>query len=325
MAELVADLRELPIRQRAALVMRELADLEYEEIAVALEVTENNARQLVFAARASLKDRQAGRTLACESVRDMVLYADARRLRRRSVRAHLRTCEGCRAFAEADPRKPLAKAAGLAPWGLIEGFLRLFGAGGSAGAGALVASGGTAFLKTATVAAVAAAGLGVADAARPEQHEAAARPAPQAALEPAPVTREAEEVATAAKPVASASAEPSKSATAASDTVDAPAADTTATATTDRDEPRPSARPGDEDDSARPDHHRWRGSERSDDRDRPERTEQSPYQQPTHHDGQRSAATFDGGGERLAGDSRPEPTAEPYVAPAPAPEPVTAP
>src|SRR3954454_24537325 len=116
-AEIVSDLRELPLRQRAALVMRELGDLDYPEIALALDVTENNARQLVFTARAGLKDRQEGRGLSCDAVRDMVLLADARRLRRRAVRAHLRTCAGCQEFADSDPapRRPLSWVAGLAP------------------------------------------------------------------------------------------------------------------------------------------------------------------------------------------------------------------
>ncbi|MEA2421513.1 MAG: hypothetical protein QOF55_612, partial [Thermoleophilaceae bacterium] len=54
--EVVSDVQQLPTGQRAALVMRELGDLRYDEIAVALQTTEGNARQLVFAARAGLKD-----------------------------------------------------------------------------------------------------------------------------------------------------------------------------------------------------------------------------------------------------------------------------
>jgi RNA polymerase sigma-70 factor (ECF subfamily) len=86
--EMVSDVQQLPTGQRAALVMRELADLRYEEIAIALETTEGNARQLVFAARAGLRDSRAGRGLPCESVRDQLSLADGRLLRRRSVRAH---------------------------------------------------------------------------------------------------------------------------------------------------------------------------------------------------------------------------------------------
>src|SRR3954454_20257050 len=97
--EVVSDVQQLPTGQRAALVMRELADLRYDEIAVALETTEGNARQLVFAARAGLRDSRAGRGLPCESVRDQLTLADGRLLRRRSVRAHLRTCDGCREYA----------------------------------------------------------------------------------------------------------------------------------------------------------------------------------------------------------------------------------
>ena len=95
----MSDVQQLPTGQRAALVMRELADLRYDEIAIALETTEGNARQLVFAARAGLRDSRAGRGLPCESVRDQLSLADGRLLRRRSVRAHLRTCDGCREYA----------------------------------------------------------------------------------------------------------------------------------------------------------------------------------------------------------------------------------
>jgi RNA polymerase sigma factor (sigma-70 family) len=98
-AEAVADLRGLPNNQRDALVMRELADCDYDEIAVGLDTTETNARQLVFAAKASLEDSLAGRELPCRTIRRFLVRADGRQLRRRRFRAHLRSCRACRDFA----------------------------------------------------------------------------------------------------------------------------------------------------------------------------------------------------------------------------------
>src|SRR4051812_16354982 len=161
--EVVSDVQQLPTGQRAALVMRELADLRYDEIAVALETTEGNARQLVFAARAGLRDSRAGRGLPCDTVRDQLARSDARLLRRRSVRAHLRTCDGCREYAASVRRRPAAALFGLP---ILESLCR---SAASGPAGALGA-------KTAAFAAVVATGIGAADVAtmKPE-HTATAQ------------------------------------------------------------------------------------------------------------------------------------------------------
>ena len=125
--EVVSDVKQLPTGQRAALVMRELADLRYDEIAIALDTTEGNARQLVFAARAGLRDSRAGRGLPCETVRDQLSLADGRLLRRRSVRAHLRTCDGCRAYAASMRQRRVAALSGWSPlagYELLESVFR---------------------------------------------------------------------------------------------------------------------------------------------------------------------------------------------------------
>src|SRR3954452_19703822 len=121
-SEVVSDVQQLPTGQRAAIVMRELADLRYDEIAVALETTEGNARQLVFAARAGLRDSRAGRGLPCESVRDQLSVADGRLLRRRSVRAHLRTCDGCREYASTVRRRAGQPVPSLGTWTPLAGY-----------------------------------------------------------------------------------------------------------------------------------------------------------------------------------------------------------
>src|SRR6187200_1176041 len=51
LSRLLADLRELPERQRSALVMRELGGLDYEQIGAAFESSPAVARQTVYEAR----------------------------------------------------------------------------------------------------------------------------------------------------------------------------------------------------------------------------------------------------------------------------------
>ena len=49
--QVLGDIRELPERQRAALVMRELSGLDCEEIAAALETSPSAAKQAIYDAR----------------------------------------------------------------------------------------------------------------------------------------------------------------------------------------------------------------------------------------------------------------------------------
>src|SRR4051812_42728523 len=165
-SEGVSDVQQLPTGQRAALVMRELADLRYDEIAVALETTEGNARQLVFAARAGLRDSRAGRGLPCESVRDQLSLADGRLLRRRSVRAHLRTCDGCRDYASSMRRRQ--PVAALSAWTPFAGYELLASVLRAVPAGAGGSLFGPLAVKAAAVTAVLATGIGAADVATHE-------------------------------------------------------------------------------------------------------------------------------------------------------------
>src|SRR4051812_8486661 len=192
-SEVVSDVQQLPTGQRAAIGMRELADLRYDEIAVALETTEGNARQLVFAARAGLRDSRAGRGLPCESVRDQLSMADGRLLRRRSVRAHLRTCDGCREYATSVRRRSGQPTRSLSAWSPLAGYQLLESVFRAAGP-ALVQGGSSAFAPLAAKAAAAtvvlAAGLGAADVAtmRPSGDPASVKPvaaAPHTSTAPA--------------------------------------------------------------------------------------------------------------------------------------------
>ncbi|HEX2391444.1 MAG TPA: sigma-70 family RNA polymerase sigma factor [Solirubrobacterales bacterium] len=177
---LLADLRELPERQRAALVMRELSGLGFEEIGEAFDTSKAVARQTVYEARLGLRELEAGREMDCGEVMHRLSNADGRVSRRRDIRAHLRDCPDCRAFRDAigERREDLAALSPL-PVAASAAILHaaLGGSQASAAAGAGAAGAGTAatagagkavatsiVLKSAaTVAAVAAIGTGVAD------------------------------------------------------------------------------------------------------------------------------------------------------------------
>ena len=169
---LVLDLNGLPERQRAALVMRELSGLSYEEIGEALTCSEGGARQAVYEARTALRELEEGRDMECEAVRRAISERDGRRLRGRKLRAHLNGCDGCSGFAAAIPARradlgslcpPLpAAAAGTILTGLLGG-----GGGAATGAGAAgIAGGGMAAslaIKGGSIAAAIALAAGVAD------------------------------------------------------------------------------------------------------------------------------------------------------------------
>lgn len=223
--ELLADIQSLPEHQRGALLMRELSGLSIGEIAAALEVSDGAAKQLIFEARATLHEFQEGRSMACESVRELIGAGDRRALRARRLRAHLRACESCRAFGESIGARertlqalfpPLAPAASaalmqrvLARAGAHSGSAASLGAGGaslSAGglganhagfallakvlAGALLATG--AAVGGATLAGSHASGAGHARAQHSSTARRAAtrsRRAPRGGRAPAPARR----------------------------------------------------------------------------------------------------------------------------------------
>ncbi|MCA1700738.1 MAG: hypothetical protein LC790_18265, partial [Actinobacteria bacterium] len=139
LTQLVDDLRTLPERQRGALVMRELSGLSYDEIGLALGVTNEAARRAVFDARTALHDAVDGRSTACASVRHSISDGDRRSLRARGIRAHLRSCDDCASFQ----RSIVARRADLhafAPWA---SGAAIFGVlGGGVGGSALLAGGG---------------------------------------------------------------------------------------------------------------------------------------------------------------------------------------
>ncbi len=168
LALLVADLRELPDRQRGALLMRELSGLSHEEIAVALDTSVGTAKQAILEARRGLLEFGEGRSMACEDVRRTVSDGDRRALRGRRVCAHLRDCTACAAFAAAIPARRddlQALVPVLAPAASAMLLARVTGAGSGHGAGGgsagALASGAASKTVSATLAAKALLGAAV--------------------------------------------------------------------------------------------------------------------------------------------------------------------
>jgi RNA polymerase sigma factor (sigma-70 family) len=146
--QLLDDVGTLPETQRTALLLREIDQLSYEEIAVAMETTVPAVKSLLVRARITLAESSEARTLSCEEVRVSLAEA-AEGLGKASgpVRIHVRNCEGCSGFRDqlrADRKAlaaivPIGPLAALLKIGLIG---KLFG-GGSAGGGGAAAAGGT--------------------------------------------------------------------------------------------------------------------------------------------------------------------------------------
>jgi len=167
--QLLRDLADLPERQRAALVLRELGGLEFAQIGEFFGGSEAVARQAVYEARLSLRSLEAGRSMSCEEVMHRLSNADGRVSRRRDLRAHLRDCPDCRAFRDAiesrrrdfaaiAPLPALASAGilhaalGSAPsaaGGTVGGVTAAAGAGKALSAGLVAKSVATAVVATA--------------------------------------------------------------------------------------------------------------------------------------------------------------------------------
>ena len=155
------DIRELPERQRSALVMRELSGLSYDEIGTALETSEAGAKQAVYDARQALHVLAQGRDSDCDTIRRKLSDGDRRSFRGRVVRAHLTACADCRSWqaelaaretswAAFAPTMPAAAAAAL--------HSTLGGGAGAAAAGGVAATASGPAVATMVVAVVLGAG-----------------------------------------------------------------------------------------------------------------------------------------------------------------------
>jgi RNA polymerase sigma factor (sigma-70 family) len=142
--QVLADVGTLPETQRTALLLREIDQLSYEEIAVAMETTIPAVKSLLVRARIMLAESSEARTLSCDEVR-LELAEAAEGIRKASgpVRHHVRTCESCRTFRDQlrDDSKALAAVLPVGPLAVLKTALfgKLFGGGSGAAGGAAIA------------------------------------------------------------------------------------------------------------------------------------------------------------------------------------------
>ncbi|MEX2196098.1 MAG: sigma-70 family RNA polymerase sigma factor [Thermoleophilaceae bacterium] len=143
---LLADLRELPEHQRAALVLAEVAGLGHADIAQVLECDVAKVKSLVFQARSGLIERRQARDTPCEDIREQLAVLTGGSLRRGPLRRHLKACPGCASYRDEvkRQRRMLALALPVIPTvGLKESALAAVGiGGGAAGVGGATAAGG---------------------------------------------------------------------------------------------------------------------------------------------------------------------------------------
>jgi RNA polymerase sigma factor (sigma-70 family) len=137
--QILSDVNKLPETQRAALLLREMDALSYEEIAAAMDTTVPSVKSLLVRARISLAEASQARLLTCGEVR-IELSEAAEGLRKASapVRRHVRECEECADFRSQirTSEKALAALSPIGPLIALKGFiLSKLGLGGT-GAGA---------------------------------------------------------------------------------------------------------------------------------------------------------------------------------------------
>jgi RNA polymerase sigma factor (sigma-70 family) len=154
--ELLADVRDLPEDQRAALLLAEAAGLSHAEVAEVLGCEVASVKGIVFRARSSLIERRAARQTPCSEIREQIANLRGGALRRNELRHHLRICPGCSAYREEvrRQRKMLAAALPVVPsFGLkssVMGAAGVTGAVGGASAGGM-ALGSAALAKVAVI------------------------------------------------------------------------------------------------------------------------------------------------------------------------------
>lgn len=161
--QLLTDVSKLPETQRAALLLREIDAMSYEEIAEAMETTVPSVKSLLVRARISLAEASQARMLTCGEVK-VELAEAAEGLTKVSgpVRKHVRDCEGCADFRKQlrSDSKVLAMIMPVGPILALKAALAAkIGFGGASTAGG--AAGGAA----SGAAGAAAGGAGVAGAA----------------------------------------------------------------------------------------------------------------------------------------------------------------
>jgi len=135
--QLMADVETLPETQRTALLLREIDQLAYDEIAQAMGTTVPSVKSLLVRARIGLAESGQARLLTCEEVQ-VTLAEAAEGIGKASgpARKHVRDCEGCKAFRD-QLRSDRKAMAALFPIGVLAIFkqgiiAKVFGSGSAA-------------------------------------------------------------------------------------------------------------------------------------------------------------------------------------------------
>ena len=144
MRRLVEDLAGLPVRQREALLARELDGLGPEQVATQLGVSIAAAQKLAIRARENLVKTREARDADCDLIRGVLLDAHERGVRptEHGLR-HVKECAACRAYGR-DVRRLSRQLQALNPafgMPLAAALVKLAGSGGgkfALGAGAAV-------------------------------------------------------------------------------------------------------------------------------------------------------------------------------------------
>jgi RNA polymerase sigma factor (sigma-70 family) len=98
--QVLSTMLELPEHQRTALVLAEIHGLSHGEIGAVLGVRTERVKSYVYQARSSLISERLARSADCLEIREELATARGPALLRSRLRRHLRSCEGCRDYAQ---------------------------------------------------------------------------------------------------------------------------------------------------------------------------------------------------------------------------------
>ncbi len=97
---MLADMRMLPEHERAALVLAEVHGLSQRDIGAVLGVRTEQVKAYIYQARSNLLSEKRAREADCLEIRQELATAHGAGLLRGRLRRHVRSCEGCRAYAD---------------------------------------------------------------------------------------------------------------------------------------------------------------------------------------------------------------------------------
>ncbi|HTA05654.1 MAG TPA: RNA polymerase sigma factor, partial [Solirubrobacteraceae bacterium] len=140
---LLAAMLELPERHRTALILAELHGHSQQEIGRVLDVSPSTVKSYIFQARATLASERTAREVDCSEIRAELTSARGAALLRGRLRRHLRSCEGCSAYAAqiSRRRRELGALLPLLPSLALRRRVLDATAGKAGGAGALGSAG----------------------------------------------------------------------------------------------------------------------------------------------------------------------------------------